>query len=173
MRLCRYDGEWTNDVKDGTGKMSITFTLPGQKGKLRWTYDGEWKSGLPHGAGRLENTDGTVFNGPLRDGTPHGFGTLCAGSGHDAACVQIEFAAGLATGEGSVVADSRRYAVSCGTAGEECFLLPRPSQADSEAVPDSRLRFDNMIDLWETVLPAAIEQDLVAHISGGTLKVEL
>lgn len=168
-----YDGEWTHDVKEGTGRMSITFAVPDQKAKFQWTYDGEWKSGLPNGTGRLENTDGTVYNGPLQDGAPHGFGTLCAGQGHDATCVQIDFAAGLATGEGTVVTDSHRYRVDCGKAGEQCFLVPRLSQADSEAAPDSLLRFEHMTELWESVLPAAIENGLVAPISGGMSKVEL
>ena len=159
-------------MKDGTGKMIIKFTVSDHKINLRWSYDGEWANGLPHGTGRLENTDGTVFNGPLRDGAPHGFGTLCAGHGHESACVQMEFAAGLAIGEGTVVLDSLRYAVDCGHAGEECFLVPRSAMSDNEASPSS-LRFENMMDLWQTVLPMAIRDGLVAPVSGGTAKKEL
>ena len=160
-------------MKDGTGKMSVTFAIPDHRSNLRWSYDGEWANGLPHGTGVLENTDGSVFNGPLRDGAPHGFGTLCAGRGADSACVQMEFAAGIAIGEGTVVLGGRRYAVDCGDAGEDCFLMPRSAMADNDAAPSSALRFESMVELWQRVLPAAIEEGLVAPVSGGTAKSEL
>ena len=78
-----YDGEWAKDVRAGVGTMTASFTIPQLKSEkpLRWLYEGEWEAGLPHGVGRLESTDSTVYNGPLRRGAPSGFGTLCAGKG--------------------------------------------------------------------------------------------
>ena len=165
MRNCRYDGEWTHDKKHGTGKMRITFALPDIQNNLQWTYEGEWENGLPHGTGRLENTDGTVFNGSLRDSAPHGFGTLCAGQGHDKACVQIDFEAGLAIGEGTVVAGSRRYAIDCGKADDDCYLVPKASE---DGVPSS-LRFETVTSLWERVLPSAITDGLVVPVAGAKI----
>jgi hypothetical protein len=145
---------------------------------------------LPHGTGRLENTDGSVYNGPLRQGVPHGFGTLCAGRGKDAAaCMQIEFEQGLATGEGTLVADGQRYALDCGTqrqqqqgenndeeveaeeeegqqqggGGSDCFLRPRDGSEDGNVSPS--LRFANLVELRDSVLPAALLDGLVASIS--------
>eukprot|EP01046_Picozoa_sp_COSAG06_P013964 COSAG06_NODE_854_length_11931_cov_55.985970_8_plen_133_part_00 len=128
-----------------------------------------------------------MYNGPLRQGVPHGFGTLCVGGGKDAAaCMQIEFEQGLATGEGTLVADGHRYALACGTqqqqqhennnneeeaaeeegqqqgGGSDCFL--RPHDGNKNNVPPA-LRFANLLELRDSVLPAALLDGLVASIS--------
>jgi len=169
--------------------MTASFTIPQLKSEkpLRWVYEGEWEAGLPHGVGRLESTDSTVYNGPLRRGAPSGFGTLCAGKGamtqaiyvisryfflrdclwlqHDSTCIQMDFVDGRGVGEGTVVADSKRYALECvqGYADDddeesECFLLGLRGRRVSEArwAAGERkwppaLRFTDLVELWQTV----------------------
>ena len=103
--------------------------------------------------------------------------------------MQIEFEQGLATGEGTLVADGQRYALDCGTqrqqqqgenndeeveaeeeegqqqggGGSDCFLRPRDG-SEAGNVPTS-LRFANLVELRDSVLPAALLDGLVASVS--------
>lgn len=78
-----YDGDWNDNVKEGTGKMVWT--------DLSQTYEGEWKAGAPDGFGIHESNFASlrghqypkqnVYTGCFQAGKRHGHGTMQYASG--------------------------------------------------------------------------------------------
>ncbi|KAL9188940.1 hypothetical protein ACHAXT_011430 [Thalassiosira profunda] len=110
-----YDGEWKDDMYDGTG----TFTwadgdvydgewLYGAKhgiGKLKWItlggaeYDGEWMEDQPNGRGKSKNATGNFYEGEVKEGEKHGWGKLTSVSGD---VFEGEWVEGLQHGNGTL-----------------------------------------------------------------------
>jgi hypothetical protein len=178
-----YDGEWKADVRQGSGKLTATFTVSAatqqQEGgadetQLFYSYEGDWKNGAPSGQGSLRNTDGTRYEGSVREGGPHGHGLLCTSprsrtSSARQTCIQIQFANSTAIGEGTVVSGLRRYPVSCGgehnASESDCHMVSHLSAEGAAAqTPRSELRFTDLQELEEKILPRALAADIVRPV---------
>ena len=160
-----YDGDWKDDVREGTGKLKVDVkegSLPTSQ-KVQFSYEGEWKNGLPHGSGTLRNTDGTRYEGMLREGGPHGYGILCNKPGPQQCCIAIDFKNATAVGDGTAICERKQYAVTCGGEESDCRLVSKTTTAEDR----DELKFDDLMELQGMVLPRALAANLVLPLGKG------
>jgi serine/threonine protein kinase len=88
----RYEGQFSNDEKHGTGV--YTFAADGYK------YEGEWSHNTQHGIGIATYPDGDSYMGEFKDGQKHGRGKINFITG---GLYEGEFALGAHHGLGTAV----------------------------------------------------------------------